>query len=63
MNLINRKKVKATALDMAPSIRCHKFTRVSDAWVDEIEAIVKREIANKIKRAPSKGCTLQPEYL
>jgi hypothetical protein len=61
--LINRSKVKATVLELAPTLRSHKWTRVSDRWLDEVEAAVRTEIVRKIKRAPSKGCTLQPEYV
>jgi hypothetical protein len=63
MGLINRAKVKRTALDLAPALRAHPFSRVSDGFLDEIEAFVLAEIKRKIKRAPSKGATLQPEHL
>lgn len=57
MNLINRSKVKAHALECAKS-RAHKFTRVSKLFLDEVEAHVRVHVANKVQALPSKGKTL-----
>lgn len=60
---INRARIKRFALEVAPVLRAQPFSRVSDAWLDEIDATVRNEIIRKIKAAPSRGVTLQPEHL
>lgn len=63
MSLLNKSKVKALTLEVARKSRTHEFTRVSENWFTELEAALRSEIQKKIARAPSKGKTLQGEYL
>lgn len=55
--LINRKHVKAFALEMAKS-RAHKFTRVGGDFLLQCEVNLKTFIRNYIQRLPSKGKTI-----
>lgn len=55
--LINRKKVKEFALEMAKS-RAHKFTRVGSEFLIKCEANLKEFIRNSVRRLPSKGKTI-----
>ena len=55
--LINRKKVKEFALEMAKS-RAHRFTRVGSGFLVRCEGILKEHIRNHIARLPSKGKTI-----
>jgi hypothetical protein len=56
--VINRDYVKRWALDYARTNRAHPFTRVSDQFLNAIEAATKAAIRDRITRAPSKGKTL-----
>jgi Uri superfamily endonuclease len=56
--VINRDYVKRWALDYARTNRSHPFTRVSEQFLNAIEAATKAAIRDKIDRAPSKGKTL-----
>jgi hypothetical protein len=55
--LINRKHVKAFALEMAKS-RAHKFTRVGGDFLIQCEANLKTFIRGYVQRLPSKGKTI-----
>ena len=55
--LINRKKVKEFALEMAQH-RAHKFTRVSSEFLIKCEANLRTFIRNQIHSLPSKGKTI-----
>ena len=55
--LINRKKAKEFALEMAKS-RAHKFTRVGSGFLIKCEANLKEFIRNSVRRLPSKGKTI-----
>ena len=55
--LINRKKVKEFALEMAKS-RAHKFTRVGSDFFIRCEGNLKEFIRNSVHRLPSKGKTI-----
>jgi hypothetical protein len=55
--LINRKKVKEFALEMA-KIRSHKFTRVGRDFYIKCEANLKTFIRGYIHSLPSKGKTI-----
>ena len=55
--LINRKKVKEFALEMAKS-RAHKFTRVGSGFFIKCEANLRTFIRNQIHSLPSKGKTI-----
>ncbi len=58
MSLINKAQVKRKALEVATAERSHKFTRVSQQFIDDIEATVRNAIVTKVKATPSKGKTL-----
>jgi hypothetical protein len=55
--LINRRKVKEFALEMAKS-RAHKFTRVGGDFLIKCEGNLKEFIRNSVRRLPSKGKTI-----
>jgi hypothetical protein len=55
--LINRKKVKEFALEMAKH-RAHKFTRVSGEFLVKCEANLRTFIRNQVHSLPSKGKTI-----
>lgn len=57
--VINRQYVKDWALDYALTNRAHKFTRVSEQFLNAIETATKAAIIDRITRHPSKGKTLQ----
>ena len=58
MSLLNRKQVRAYALDVAKS-RAHKFTRVSEEFLVDCEAQLKATIRERIHRLPSVGRTIK----
>lgn len=55
--LINKAAVKKFALEIA-KLRYHKFTRVSQQFLDDMDALVRTAIRNRVAGAPSKGQTL-----
>ena len=55
--LINRKKVKEFALEMAKH-RAHKFTRVGSGFLVKCEANLREFIRGQVHRLPSKGKTI-----
>ena len=55
--LINRKKVKEFALEMAKG-RAHKFTRVGGGFLIKCEGHVKSFVRDYVHRLPSKGKTI-----
>jgi hypothetical protein len=55
--LINRRKVKEFALEMAKH-RAHKFTRVGKDFFIKCEGNLKEFIRNYVHRLPSKGKTI-----
>jgi hypothetical protein len=57
--VINRDYVRRWALDYAKETRSHKFTRVSEYFLNYIERECKNIIMDKVRRIPSKGKTLQ----
>jgi hypothetical protein len=57
--VINADYVKRWALDYARTNRSHPFTRVSEQFINMIEASTKAAIRMRIDRAPSRGKTLQ----
>jgi hypothetical protein len=57
--VINLTYVKAWAIDYANSTRSHTFTRVSEQFLNAVEANTKAFIRDRINRAPSKGVTLK----
>jgi hypothetical protein len=56
--MINRRKVKLFALEMAKS-RAHKFTRVGSEFYDKCEVNLKEFIRNEVQRHPSVGKTIK----
>ena len=56
--LINKKAVKLFALECGAD-RAHKFTRVSKDFYETIDARVKHEIREAVKRLPSVGKTIK----
>jgi hypothetical protein len=56
--MINRRKVKLFALEMAKS-RAHKFTRVGSEFYDRCEAQLKNYIRAEVHRHPSVGKTIK----
>ena len=56
--VINRDYVRRWSLEIAKDSRCHKFTRVSEEFLNAIERATKAEIRSRIMRHPSKGKTL-----
>lgn len=57
--LIKASKVKAYALHISKQNRAGKFTRVSQDFLDRMEASLKRVIHDEIHRHPSVGKTLK----
>ena len=57
VRLINRKRVKAFALEMAKA-RAHKFTRVGGEFFLKCEANLKEFVRSYVRRLPSKGKTI-----
>ena len=57
VRLINRKRVKEFALDMAQG-RAHRFTRVGGEFFLKCEANLKEFVRNYVRRLPSKGKTI-----
>ncbi len=56
--LINKRKVKMFALEIAKS-RAHKFTRVSPEFFVRCEVNLKEFIRSQIHSHPSKGKTIK----
>lgn len=56
--MINRRKVKLFALEMAKT-RAHKFTRVGSEFYDRCEVNLKQFIRDQIHRHPSVGKTIK----
>jgi hypothetical protein len=57
--LINKARVRQLALDYAKKTRAHEWTRVSQEFLDRIEAQTAEAIRREINRAPSVGSTLK----
>ena len=55
--LINKKKVKEFALEMAKT-RAHKFTRVGNDFLLKCEGQLKEYVRGYVQRLPSKGKTI-----
>lgn len=59
MNLINKKAVKAYALQVSQDTRGGKFTRVSADFLVRVETKLRTIIAQEIHSHPSVGVTLK----
>jgi hypothetical protein len=57
-SVINRAEVRRRHLQLAADTRHHKFTRVSQQTLDDIEASVEAMIRHNVRSAPSRGQTL-----
>lgn len=57
--LTSPSKVRQFALDQAPKLRSHKFTRVSKDFLEAIESEVRMAITRRIQSQPSVGETLK----
>ena len=58
-SLINCAACKRAALSLAEEHRAHKFTRVSDSFLQDIEYELMHIIERKIKAQPSVGKTIK----
>ena len=58
-SLINRAACKRAALSLAEKHRAHKFSRVSDSFLQDIEYELMHIIECKIKAQPSVGKTIR----
>ena len=56
--MINRRKVKLFALEMAKS-RAHKFTRVGQEFYDRCDFNLKQFIRSQVHQHPSVGKTIK----
>jgi hypothetical protein len=56
--VINRDYVRKWALDYAQTNRFHKFTRVSEQFLNAIEVQAKIAIRDRVNRHPGRGKTL-----
>lgn len=59
-SLINRQAVARYVKDTGPSLRYHKFTRISSELFDHLDSQMRRWLDGIIKHAPSTGKTLYP---
>lgn len=59
MIILNQARVKRLALDIARRQRTHKFTRVSQEFIQRIDASLKVLIVREINALPSKGRTIK----
>jgi hypothetical protein len=57
-SLLCRSKVKAYLLDHAKKSRHHKFSRVSAATLDKLEAVIREACRRHVGGHPSSGTTL-----
>lgn len=55
--LINKKAVKTYALEISKE-RFHKFTRVSQGFLDDMDACLRATIRSRVGGLPSKGKTI-----
>jgi len=58
MNLINRSAVKKLCKEYSEDFRNGRFTRVSDEFLTQLEALVKLTVADSVKNHPSTGKTI-----
>jgi len=60
MSIWNRKQCKIEFKAIAETARAHKFTIISNEYLDDLERRVKNLVREDIKRLPSKGKTVYP---
>lgn len=59
MSLINQTKVRRLALEICQTLHRPKFSRVSQSFLDRVEAKMVQALHDEIHRHPSKGATLR----
>ena len=60
MNFLNRKQSKISCKAIAETARAHKFTIISNEYLDDLEWRIARMVREDIKQLPSKGKTVYP---
>ena len=60
MSILNRKQAKIRFKDIAETSRAHKFTIISNEYLDDLERRIENMVREDIKRLPSKGKTVYP---
>ena len=56
--IVSKSKVKKFALEYAATNKAHPFTRVSQEFIDAVEANARTFIRNTVQSNPSKGKTI-----
>jgi hypothetical protein len=59
-SILNRKQSKIQFKAIAENARAHKFTIISNEYLDDLEARIEIMVHEDIKRLPSKGKTVYP---
>ena len=59
-SILNRKQSKIRFKAIAENARAHKFTIISNEYLDDLERRIERMVREDIKRLPSKGKTVFP---
>jgi hypothetical protein len=57
--LVNRKAIKAFLLEYAQRNRAHRFSRVGESVLDDIEAAVRQKCRAVVDSQPSVGKTIK----
>lgn len=57
--LVNRTCVRRFLLEYAAQSRAHRFTRVADSALDQIEAAVREQCRSVVRSQPSAGKTIR----
>jgi len=60
MSFLNRKQSKISCKAIAETARAHKFTIISNEYLDDLERRIARMVREDIKQLPSKGKTVYP---
>ena len=63
MTFLNRKQTKVSCKLIAETARAHKFTIISNEYLDDLERRIERMVREDIKRLPSNGKTIYPQLL
>jgi hypothetical protein len=59
-SILNRKHSKIRFKAIAETARAHKFSIISNEYLDDLEARIEMMVREDIKRLPSKGKTVYP---
>lgn len=57
--LVNRACVRRFLLEYAARSRAHRFTRVADSALDQVEAVVREQCRSVVRSQPSAGKTIR----